>query len=189
MKYRKHFVTNSSSSCFVATYYGKESCLEEVKRKIKENGYSMYPIGKEGKTGFSSAGICSDFDTRLNFVAMILLQEYADADTCDKFKLLNEVFEEEAGIPLDWNHILRLRYVYKIDSEFDNYGYFENEVDHESLMLYSNIFSDKESMKQFLFGKKSVLIQGWDGFSEEQDKAILSYEINGEFSCEDSNSC
>ena len=175
MKYRKHFVTNSSSSCFVAIYRGNETCIDELKKKIKRYRKKKYVAGKNGSLLFEGHfRIYDDFDSRLNFVCLTILQHGLDFDNHPIGTELCSLFEERVGIPLDTDYITKL------------YNKEEAHIDHESCstdsLIFNGIFDGNgNSLERFLFGEKSLFIQGWDDVDGEDEKYCNNPEYESGF--------
>lgn len=171
MKYRNHFVTNSSSSCFVAVYQKPKTCIDSVKKKIRENSWDSYPAGEDGNIEFGwEQKVHDDFDSRLNYAMLQVLfnsdkisevrsgmPELLDgAEDSKEGKLVSEVFERALGIPVDWSGLK--------EKVADTEAY----IDHQSVILFPVIFENSTKMYDFLFGKKSAVITGNDNVYEEE---------------------
>lgn len=163
-------MTNSSSSCFVAIYQGEETCIEELKKSIKRYRRKEYVAGKKGELQFEGhLRTYDDFDSRLNFVCLTFLQCGIDFENHPTGTELCDLFKEKAGISLNTDYIAKL------------YNNEDAHIDHESCSTDSIIFSSKDSLEKFLFGKKSLFIQGWDDVDGEDEKYYNNPEYESDF--------
>ena len=163
MKIRLDYVTNSSSSSFIAL--NKE---EYSTNKLREqlSGYESIVIGKEGNREFSRfLSESKDFFSKLNFLSLsllylddikdredswyrnFLLNKNPDFFSVEYKEKLNQLIQKELNKKLDWNLIKELKYNY--------YSY----IDHQSLFEgIPDILKDEDSMKRFLFNDKSIVV-------------------------------
>lgn len=160
MKIRLDYVTNSSSSSFIAL--NKE---EYSTNKLKEQFESIV-IGKEGNREFSRfLSESRDFFSKLNFLSLsllylddiknkedswyrnFLLNKNPDFFSVNYKEILNQLIKKELNKKLDWKLIKKMK------EDCDSY------IDHQSLFEgIPDILKDEDSMKRFLFNDKSIVV-------------------------------
>jgi hypothetical protein len=175
MKIRNGFVSNSSSSSFVAIAKKRD---KEIPVPITYSNTLMIPRNLSGETEFgSNSGKYSDFDSKLNF--LILQALYADDINCISF--IYQILRQKFG-NIDIKNNLRLDFVDfddgddseeldkihfgSIDHQSIGEGFlefFEGSPEDKKKNLASRAYSLVEKMYNFLFMNDSYLYFTSDG--------------------------
>jgi hypothetical protein len=163
MKYREDFVTNSSSSSFIAV------CKTERENKILNYPREEFVIGNRGTLEFNRGSWedHSDMYSKINFLAIQCI--YGEIH---KWKdTLNAVLKEEFNCDtINWDKINE-------DVEYDD-AY----IDHDSVFCRGSrdakILKDKELCRQFIFNDKSVLYFGSDEIDPNHRQCVLMKDLS-----------
>ena len=163
MKIRIDYITNSSSSSFIALNR-EDYSIDKLKEQL--SGYKSIKIGKRGNREFSRfLSETRDFFSKLNFLSLSLLYIDDIKDRKDNWyrnfllnksskffledykEILNQLIQKELNLILDWKLIKKMK------RNTDAY------IDHQSLLEgIPEILKDEDSMKRFLFNDKSIVV-------------------------------
>lgn len=148
MKIRLDFVTNSSSSSFVAVSNYEVPDLSEIRRLIKDD---KLILGLRGNVIFGrQLTINDDFYSKLNYLALLSLQ-LNNAESTMLHQLLDYIIEDDFGVKLIWSDLSLLH------ESGDAY------IDHQSLSRGLTIITaDSSSIRRFLYNDSSVIITSSD---------------------------
>lgn len=146
MKVRLGYVTNSSSSSFVAIIK-EEPDIDEIRKSFDE-----IKLGNVGEIRFTIEFVkVSDFYSKLNFIALQILyseDEKQNVNLNIDRKTLNDMIEKDLLKRLNWSHLEYLK------SKYDAY------IDHDTInnKVVDLILKDINHLKRFLYSNKSILV-------------------------------
>ena len=163
MKVRLDYVTNSSSSSFIALNKNDYS-LENLREQLSD--LKSVTIGEKGNKEFGRfLSVNEDFFSKLNFLAISILglgevkksdDSWLKKSLIEKFpnflsenykEILNRVIYKILRKNLNWKLIKRLKI--QCNAYIDHQSIFEG---------LPEILKDEESLKRFLFNDKSVVV-------------------------------
>lgn len=173
MKYRSGFVTNSSSSSFLAIW--KEDTLP-----VALDTMGTYIIGKQGETKFEKClwRAYTNFHDKVNFCAIFVAWIYYGSYGSECREWIDKAIRDYTGCEtVDWT------YLEKLVEAFDAY------IDHNDREIVKNIIQDEVTLRQFL-SDKSVLFFGSDddsSFYSHNDKVVARHvlDTSGYTFCDD----
>lgn len=179
MKLRSDFVTNSSSSSFVAiATKGRLNQLKDFVTYAREAGVNVpYTAGwddeeecERGETEFGwGIQVYDDVNSKLNYLVMQCGYDQ------QKLERLKRVFHDCTGMDLDVSYLLNEKKKDDDDDEerFNNLCY----IDHQSVSgdILDTIFTTDGTLTQFLFNDASVVIQGNDNRDNDFDNMEKRY--------------
>ena len=187
MKIRTDFVTNSSSSSFIAIYTGKKR-----ESLVGFDPNEKYAVGEKGNASFERYyEIFDDFDSRLNFVALQAAYaerfannpkiEYLTKDQRKYYKSwqknLSIVFRQETELDIDLTPLKQR------EEDCDAY------IDHQSVCSHAvkELFKSKDKLRDFIFGRNSVVIMGDDESDPPATIARLTERLKNDESYDTDN--
>jgi len=176
MKLRTDFVTNSSSSSFVAIANGGKlnqlkAFVDKVRAECKDGAVPYvaglfdedgdFGIGR-GETEFGwEQCVHNDVDSKLNY----LLIQCGHCGCTDRIEQIKRVFADYTGVELDTSFL--------IDKDM-------GELDHQSVSpeIVDVVFTNDGTLRSFLFNDDSVVIQGNDNSDPEFNDLDEPYRNN-----------
>lgn len=169
MKYRKDFVTNSSSSSFIVTR--KDDTFIEIDDYIDK----PYILGQNETTDFGRGNWKEyrSFHTKINYLALNCL--FSPDETLWQHNLEFVLKKHLRCSYVDWEFLSEL------ENDYDAY------VDHQSTISerpdFEVLLTDIDVCERFLFGKQSVIYFGGDEYepSSEQEQEIEKYHNDSRF--------
>lgn len=195
MKTRIDFVTNSSSSSFIALkkgdyQEGEKTFKEDIAKYLSSNDWNGLKLIDEACKEFGWSPILYNAPAdKLNFVLLQVacakddLSFYGDEDkeeveqSIENYKNMVESVLEEAGIEkIDWDDINRE--IIEGDAYIDH----QSKITDNSL-IKELLFSSEENLRRFLFNTESCVITGNDNCEPEDAHGRLEkpYFKNPEF--------
>ena len=167
MKIRCDFVTNSSSSSFIAINKGNyKNCNLEIEEDL--DNFTLFESGnKEFGWDFKEF---SDIRSKVNYILIQMsdLMEYGKDKYFSKEiiqtyrKMIESVLSNNLGINIDWNELQKRK-----DSSHECIYVDHQSNFYECPYLVEFLLESESRLEDFIFNDKSVIITGNDNVYDE----------------------